>query len=560
MLNSIAFSGYYLRESGSNETIYGRNVAAKELLVNFIKHSSADELCFSYVKDMYQHHMIQRLYKKVGRDKQVHAKLRMINRIEMLQQNVKIPSDVIHDCVEDLVHTAFLRDKYSLKCPPISMTVHCASQPDSITTNLLPYLLSGLKPYDTIFCSSNSVKNVLSKQFEHLSGQFNELYGASLERQFRLDVVPLGIDADSFIRVDRDTAKMKLGISENSFVILYFGRVSAFFKGDLMPLIRVLKRLVDRNPQKNIRLIISGTENYEFHDYKYLRRYIQKLNLQDNIIIYENYESQHRNILFSAADVFTSPTDSVQETFGLTPIEAMACGTPQIVSDWDGYKETVRHGITGFLVPTYWSTCDGDISEFPQAVMDEFYSDKFYSHLLMGQSVAIDLKLYEHYFQLLLDNERLRQEMSDNSLRIFKQHYTMQKTISGYEQVWNELIQQKAAINGDSGKPYLDLFNNRYSEMFSEYPTRFLNATEPLRITELGGEVLLDQELVPWHYAEEKILNEVHTALGLLALLKLAGCMNYDELVNSYSGDLNADTVKRSVMWLLKHGFVELQN
>ena len=44
--------------------------------------------------------------------------------------------------------------------------------------------------------------------------------------------------------------------------------------------------------------------------------------------------------------------DNIQETFGLTPLEAMAAGLPVVVSDWDGYRFTVRDGIEGFLVPT----------------------------------------------------------------------------------------------------------------------------------------------------------------------------------------------------------------
>jgi hypothetical protein len=55
---------------------------------------------------------------------------------------------------------------------------------------------------------------------------------------------------------------------------------------------------------------------------------------------------------WQAADVFVSLSDNIQETFGLTPVEAMAAGLPVIVSDWDGYKDTVRDGIDGFRVPT----------------------------------------------------------------------------------------------------------------------------------------------------------------------------------------------------------------
>ena len=55
---------------------------------------------------------------------------------------------------------------------------------------------------------------------------------------------------------------------------------------------------------------------------------------------------------WAGADVFCSLSDNLQETFGLTPMEAMAAGLPVVVSDWDGYKDTVRDGVDGFRIPT----------------------------------------------------------------------------------------------------------------------------------------------------------------------------------------------------------------
>jgi hypothetical protein len=56
--------------------------------------------------------------------------------------------------------------------------------------------------------------------------------------------------------------------------------------------------------------------------------------------------------LWAGADVFVSLVDNIQETFGITPVEAMAAGLPVVVSDWDGYRFTVRDQEEGFLVPT----------------------------------------------------------------------------------------------------------------------------------------------------------------------------------------------------------------
>ena len=52
---------------------------------------------------------------------------------------------------------------------------------------------------------------------------------------------------------------------------------------------------------------------------------------------------------YAAADVFVSTP--WYEPFGITPLEAMACGTPVIGSNVGGIKYSVRDGETGFLVP-----------------------------------------------------------------------------------------------------------------------------------------------------------------------------------------------------------------
>jgi len=65
---------------------------------------------------------------------------------------------------------------------------------------------------------------------------------------------------------------------------------------------------------------------------------------------YKNFGFLHDNIslqiLYSAADVFVGP--SIQEAFGKTLAESMACGTPVVCFDTTGPKDIVTHKIDGY--------------------------------------------------------------------------------------------------------------------------------------------------------------------------------------------------------------------
>src|SRR5690606_19492028 len=67
-------------------------------------------------------------------------------------------------------------------------------------------------------------------------------------------------------------------------------------------------------------------------------------------VIFVGQQSRDRlKYYYSASEIFI--TTPWYEPFGITPLEAMACGTPVIGSDVGGISYTVRHGKTGLLVP-----------------------------------------------------------------------------------------------------------------------------------------------------------------------------------------------------------------
>ena len=74
-------------------------------------------------------------------------------------------------------------------------------------------------------------------------------------------------------------------------------------------------------------------------------------------------EEAKRNAL-AAADVGISLVDNAQETFGLAVAEAMAAGLPMVVSNWSGYRDLVREGVDGYLIPSAWASSASKVSVF----------------------------------------------------------------------------------------------------------------------------------------------------------------------------------------------------
>jgi len=69
-------------------------------------------------------------------------------------------------------------------------------------------------------------------------------------------------------------------------------------------------------------------------------------------------DHRRRVELFSRARAFLAPT-IYHEPFGLTAIEAQACGCPVVATDWGAFTETVEPGVSGFRARTLKQFVDG---------------------------------------------------------------------------------------------------------------------------------------------------------------------------------------------------------
>ena len=122
---------------------------------------------------------------------------------------------------------------------------------------------------------------------------------------------------------------------------LYVGRLKRY-KGVGLA-IRALALARARRP--DLSLDVAGSGDYRAE----LERLTQELGL-GGAVRFHGFASEEQKLELlrrTWANLFPSP----KEGWGITVVEAAACGTPSIASDSPGLRDSVRHGETGYLVP-----------------------------------------------------------------------------------------------------------------------------------------------------------------------------------------------------------------
>ncbi len=166
----------------------------------------------------------------------------------------------------------------------------------------------------------------------------------------KITIIPCGFNPGEFYPVNPVEARKFLGLDVDEFVILQLGRMVP--RKGVDNVIRGLSKL--NHLAQKVRLVIVGGES-DVPDPARCPEIarLQEIAKQEGVLSQVLFTGRKdRNILryyYSAANVFV--TTPWYEPFGITPLEAMACGTPVIGSSVGGIKYTVDHGKTGFLVP-----------------------------------------------------------------------------------------------------------------------------------------------------------------------------------------------------------------
>ncbi|HEX6722988.1 MAG TPA: glycosyltransferase, partial [Burkholderiaceae bacterium] len=171
-------------------------------------------------------------------------------------------------------------------------------------------------------------------------------YGADAAR---LSMVPCGVDLQQFKPGSRSEARRALGLHDDEFVVLQLGRMVP--RKGVDNVIQAMAWLQDGRP---VRLLVVGGNSIDADDgstpeITRLKRFAQHCGVAKAVTFVGQRQGNALRDHYLAADVFVSTP--WYEPFGITPLEAMACGTPVVGSDVGGIRYSVADGVTGYLVP-----------------------------------------------------------------------------------------------------------------------------------------------------------------------------------------------------------------
>jgi len=174
-----------------------------------------------------------------------------------------------------------------------------------------------------------------------------QLYGA---QPAKVTVIPCGFDPAELAPVGRD-ARAALGIGPGEFVVLQLGRLVP--RKGIDTVIHAIAALQRRHGVRARLVIVGGNSEVPCAaatpEIARLTDIAREQGVLDQVLFTGRRGRDALPSLYCAADVFV--TTPWYEPFGITPVEAMACGIPVIGAAVGGVKYTVVDGKTGFLVP-----------------------------------------------------------------------------------------------------------------------------------------------------------------------------------------------------------------
>jgi glycosyltransferase involved in cell wall biosynthesis len=168
------------------------------------------------------------------------------------------------------------------------------------------------------------------------------VHSSGLLHSYPQEVIPNGLDLNRFQPSEKPAARQAWHLPADRQIVVYGAlRATTDPRKGYRELIAAIANLKDSGRAENLMLVVFGDEKVG--------------DLPDLVIDFRNVgyldDDRRLSLLYSAADIAVVP--SIEEAFGKTLIEAMACRTPVVAFDSGGPKDIITHLHDGYLAQAY---------------------------------------------------------------------------------------------------------------------------------------------------------------------------------------------------------------
>lgn len=378
----------------------------------------------------------------------------------------------------------YLRDRFARGPMAISCDTHCLGH-QAIWQTFREMATQTPVPFDRAI-TSRAVADGIRESFAALGS----------EVPFALSERPRPIDVREFrpaTEAQRQIARRALQLPEEGTIAMYLSRLTPNAKADLLPLIDAF---AEARGEKDF-LLIAGVENTKGYAQR-VAAHAELRGIGAAVLIQTTVPPALRPLFFAAADLFVFPGDTVQEAMCLVAAEAMASGLPVVASDWDGVRDLVREGETGYLVPTY---AIDTLSEVEALFPASDFSTDF---LFLAQSTYVDVDVMTDRLRRLLRDPELRKRMGEAGRRHAETHLSAERWWSETSVEWRSQLGEAAAEDPKS-RDLRRIAAERsgraqpYFQAFRHYATQSLREEDRVALTAIGQRILKREETLAFY-------------------------------------------------------------
>ncbi len=541
----------------SGNKLMGRQMAGEEFLKGFFRHAEIDQF-FACVTDPKHAAILEKL--AAGAGPWLSEKPRTVFSLPDIQK-AALPG-TLHVPDPNLGRFAWLRRRGNQRDFSLTGVTHTLSSHAALDA-IADLMASPVQSWDAVICTSETARLAVERMLDDMDTYLRERFGATRLPRPQLPLIPLGVHVDHFAPDGersagyRRTWRRELAIGDEDVVILFFGRLTFHSKGHPLPMLMGLELAVRQlRPGTRVHLVLAG----HFPNQGIETAFIEAAKgLAPSVATHfvDGRKPAIREQIWHVADIFCSLADNIQESFGLTPIEAMAAGLPVIASDWDGYRSTLVHGETALLIPT----------SFPPLETGRSFAERHedlrlnYDHYVSETSLVtgVDIGGTRDAFAALIGNGDLRRQMGQAGLRRARTVLDWSIVIRSYQALWDELGHRRlrdaeSAPRDDGDMPANPRRGNPF-KVFASYPSRTLTPDAVLRKSQFPAELVQVGAMLRGNGPAterrlplaQRIFRHVASTPGGLSLAD----------ITRHFADVDAEDVTFAAMWLLKIGALE---